>query len=195
MRLLVLVVLASCEKSSSDPPPAPGDCSETAEAMLRDRERDFVRDAVFGVLLDRCREDRWNDGMHRCVATASGFEDVRRCAFEHLAKDHADTLDRELGKARKGRAALAITAIEPTTGDAEGGAMVAVTGTDFIASGPRNAKVYFGSRQGRIIRFQSDSKLIVEAPGGKPGETVDVLVIFDPGGELRIAKAFTFETK
>jgi len=54
------------------------------------------------------------------------------------------------------------------------------------------AKVYFGSRQGSVIRFASDSELIVEAPGGKVGETVDVRLVFEPGGQLELAKAFTF---
>jgi len=53
----------------------------------------------------------------------------------------------------------------------------------------------FGSRQGTVVRFASDSELIVEAPGGKPNETVDVLIIFEPGGELKIPKGFTFIDK
>lgn len=34
-----------------------------------------------------------------------------------------------------------------------------------------------------------------EAAGGKPGEIVDVLVMFEPGGPLRIPKAFTYVEK
>ena len=33
---------------------------------------------------------------------------------------------------------------------------------------------------------------MLEAPGGKPGEPVDVLVVFEPGGEITIPRAFTF---
>jgi hypothetical protein len=72
---------------------------------------------------------------------------------------------------------------------------VRIKGNRFIADGARNAKVYFGSRQGTVVRFASDSELIVEAPGGKPNETVDVLIIFEPGGELKISKGFTFVEK
>lgn len=90
---------------------------------------------------------------------------------------------------------LKVTGIEPDKGDVEGGTYVRIKGNRFIADGARNAKVYFGSRQGTVVRFASDSELIVEAPGGKPNETVDVLIIFEPGGELKIPKAFTFVEK
>ncbi len=90
---------------------------------------------------------------------------------------------------------LKVTGIEPEKGDVEGGTYVRIKGNRFIADGARNAKVYFGSREGTVVRFASDSELIVEAPGGKPNETVDVLIIFEPGGELKIPKGFTFVEK
>jgi hypothetical protein len=90
---------------------------------------------------------------------------------------------------------LKITGIEPDKGDAEGGQYIRIFGNRFVADGARNAKVYFGTRQGTVDRFVSDSEMVVQAPGGKPGEVVDVLVIFEPGGELKIAKGFTFIDK
>jgi hypothetical protein len=90
---------------------------------------------------------------------------------------------------------LKVTGIDPEKGDVNGGTYVRIKGNRFIADGARNAKVYFGSRQGTVVRFASDSELIVEAPGGKPNEVVDVLIIFEPGGELKIAKGFTFIEK
>ena len=90
---------------------------------------------------------------------------------------------------------LKVTGIEPEQGDVEGGTYVKIYGNRFVADGARNAKVYFGSRQGTVVRFASDSELIVEAPGGKPNEVVDVLIIFEPGGELKINKGFTFVEK
>ena len=90
---------------------------------------------------------------------------------------------------------LKVTGIDPDKGDVEGGQYVHIYGNRFVADGARNAKVYFGSRQGTVVRFANDGDLIVQAPGGKPNEVVDVLVIFDPGGELRIAKGFTFVEK
>ncbi|HEX4449556.1 MAG TPA: IPT/TIG domain-containing protein [Kofleriaceae bacterium] len=90
---------------------------------------------------------------------------------------------------------LSVKAIEPATGDVDGGTYCRITGSRFIADGPRSAKVYFGSRQGTIVRFASDTELIVEAPGGSAGATVDVLVIFEPGGELKMPHAFTFAAR
>jgi hypothetical protein len=90
---------------------------------------------------------------------------------------------------------LKVTGIDPETGSTEGGTYVRIAGNRFIADGARNAKVYFGSRQGTVIRFASDKELIVEAPGGKPNEKVDVLIIFEPGGELKIPNGFTFVEK
>lgn len=79
----------------------------------------------------------------------------------------------------------------PVKGDVEGGTYLVIKGNAFMTP-KRNAKVYFGSRQGTVVRFQSDSELIVQAPGGKEGEVVDVLVVFDPGGQLKIPGAFRF---
>ena len=87
---------------------------------------------------------------------------------------------------------LKVTDLEPTKGDVEGGTYVRIKGNRFNADGPRSAKVYFGSRQGTVVRFASDRELIVTAPGGKPGEKVDVKIIFEPGGQLTIPDAFTY---
>jgi len=83
----------------------------------------------------------------------------------------------------------------PEQGDVDGGTYVIIKGNRFTADGPRNAKVYFGSRQGTVVRFANDHELVVQAPGGKTDEVVDVLVIFEPGGELRIKNAFKFVEK
>jgi len=90
---------------------------------------------------------------------------------------------------------LKVTGLDPVKGDVEGGTYVRIMGNRFMKDGPRAAKVYFGNRQGTVVRFQSDSELIVQAPGGKHDESVDVLVIFDPGGQLKIEKAFKFIDK
>jgi len=90
---------------------------------------------------------------------------------------------------------LKVTGLEPEKGDIEGGTYVVIKGNRFMKDGPRNAKIYFGSRQGTVVRFQSDSELIVQAPGGKPDEVVDVLIIFDPGGQLKIPSGFKFVDK
>jgi hypothetical protein len=87
---------------------------------------------------------------------------------------------------------LMVTGIDPDKGDADGGTYVRIRGNRFTADGPRSVKVYFGGRQGTVSRFESDSVLIVEAPGGKPNDVVDVLIIFDPGGQLKIPGGFHY---
>lgn len=100
-----------------------------------------------------------------------------------------------LAACRSSDTKLKVTGIEPDKGDVEGGTLVAIKGSRFIADGVRNAKVYFGSRPGTVVRFANDNELRVEAPGGKANETVDVLIVFEPGGELKLSKAFTFVEK
>jgi hypothetical protein len=95
---------------------------------------------------------------------------------------------------------LKVTGIEPDRGDFEGGTYVRIKGNGFLVdkqgnSAPANAKVYFGTRQGEVIRFASSEELIVQAPGGKVNETVDVLIIFEGRGELKIPHGFTFIDK
>jgi IPT/TIG domain len=89
---------------------------------------------------------------------------------------------------------LKVTNLTPSSGDAMGGQILAITGQGFMKT-TRTAKVYFGDQPGNVIRFKSDSEMIVEAPGGKPDQTVDVLVVFEPGGEITIPKAYTFREK
>ncbi|MBK7071850.1 MAG: IPT/TIG domain-containing protein [Myxococcales bacterium] len=89
---------------------------------------------------------------------------------------------------------LKVNGLEPRTGDAMGGQIVQINGQNFMKT-TRTVKVYFGDQIGNFIRFKSDSEMVVEAPGGKPDATVDVLVVFQPGGEITIPKAFTFKEK
>jgi hypothetical protein len=95
---------------------------------------------------------------------------------------------------------LKVTGLEPDRGDINGDTHVIIKGNRFVADGPRKADVYFGTQQtgyrkGSVVRFASDKQLIVKAPGGKVGEVVDVLVMFEPGGQLRIPNAFTYVLK
>src|SRR5258708_12691206 len=80
---------------------------------------------------------------------------------------------------------LKVTGIEPEKGDVEGGTYVRIKGNRFIADGARNAKVYFGSRQGTVARFASDSELIVEAPVATPNAHLTILIIFYPAAPLQ----------
>jgi hypothetical protein len=95
---------------------------------------------------------------------------------------------------------LKVTSIDPDKGDADGGAYVRIHGNRFLTDdngnpAPANAKIFFGSRQGTVVRFASDDEIIAQAPGGKVGDTVDVLITFEGRGEIKIPKAFTFVEK
>jgi IPT/TIG domain len=87
---------------------------------------------------------------------------------------------------------LKVSGLDPVQGDYQGGTTVRISGNRFQEDGVRNAKVYFGDRQGTVIKFDGDHDLYVTAPGGKKGDTVDVKIIFEPGGEKTLPKAFTF---
>ena len=89
---------------------------------------------------------------------------------------------------------LKVTGLDPSSGDSMGGQIVFIKGQAFMKTA-RTAKVYFGDQPGNVIRFKSDEEIVVEAPGGKPDATVDVLVVFEPGGEITIPKAYTFREK
>jgi len=88
---------------------------------------------------------------------------------------------------------LLVTGIDPQKGS--DGTYVRIHGNRFTADGPRSVKVYFGGQQAQVDRFESDSELIVTVPGGKIGDVVDVLIVFDPGGRTTLAKAFRYVEK
>lgn len=90
-----------------------------------------------------------------------------------------------------------MTNLDPELGDTQGGTYVRIIGTNFITDAdgqgrPRSVKVFFGARQGTVVRFASDTELIVQAPGGKDGEIADILLIFEPGGERTLRKRFKY---
>lgn len=91
-------------------------------------------------------------------------------------------------------APVSLTGLDPEQGDVAGGTYVVIKGESFTSEA-RNAKVFFGDKEATVVRFASDGELIVEAPGGKANATVDVKVVFDPGGEHTLPKAFTYGKK
>jgi IPT/TIG domain len=93
---------------------------------------------------------------------------------------------------------LKVTDLDPQEGDFTGGSSVHFTGTGFLQEdgSPRQVKVYFGLPdhlvQGTVIRTEGDTNLYVLAPGGPKGKAVDILLRFDPGGELTIHNKFKY---
>jgi hypothetical protein len=183
--LLVVALLAGCGNRNSTPEPKKEfGCEQALRAASRNvaelQDAKHLGDAVAG-----CISDHWPADTRQCVATVRDKPDFVACMMR---------LDEQTKKLPAKPRRLGITGIEPNKGDAAGGTYVRITGDRFIADGARNAKVYFGSRQGTVVRFASDNELIVEAPGGNADETVDVLVIFEPGGEFKVPHGFTFVT-
>jgi hypothetical protein len=86
---------------------------------------------------------------------------------------------------------LRVTGLEPRSGDSAGGTRLAVKGSNFKST-TRGVRIYFGDQQGTFLRVVDDETILVEAPGGKAGESVDVLVVFEPGGEITIPRGFKF---
>ena len=92
-----------------------------------------------------------------------------------------------------GEKKLTVSGLAPNQGDYMGGTPVDIKGTMFQTENiMRNAHVYFGDRQGVVVKFDGDTDLWVTAPGGDKGKTVDVTVVFEPGGKITIPKAFTY---
>lgn len=86
---------------------------------------------------------------------------------------------------------LVVTAVSPEHGEPEGGTYVVIKGRGFTQV-VRTAKVKFGTRDATVIRFASDTELIVQAPAGTAGDSVEVAVEFAPGGTLRLADGFRY---
>jgi hypothetical protein len=184
--IVVLAVLAGCGNRNSTQQPQKELGCEDALRTASKKVAELQDDKQLADTVSGCIADEWPLETRQCVAIVRDKPDFMACIMRLEEKTNKTP-----AKARR----LAITGIEPNKGDAEGGTYVRIKGDRFIGDGARNAKVYFGSRQGTVVRFASDSELIVEAPGGKPDEAVDVLIIFEPGGEFKIPDGFTFVTR
>jgi hypothetical protein len=86
---------------------------------------------------------------------------------------------------------LAVTSVEPTSAAPASGVPIVIHGSGFMAES-RAIQVYIGDAPANVLSVDSDSDLQVEVPAGEAGKTVDIKVVFDPGGEIRLAHAFTF---
>jgi len=80
--------------------------------------------------------------------------------------------------------------LDPRSGPARGGNAVRIRGANF-----RNAtgvKVTFNQAEAPVLRM-ADDEVDVQAPGGSPGELVDVTLVFQPGdNDLHLPGAYTY---
>jgi len=88
--------------------------------------------------------------------------------------------------------AVRVSAVEPHNGSPAGGQPITLRGAGFMSES-RAIEVYFGDTPANIITVPSDTEVQVEAPSGAAGATVDVRVVFEPGGEQTLPGAFTFD--
>jgi hypothetical protein len=136
---------------------------------------------------------KWSQEMSKKNEEPPRMTEAQQKQAAAIGEEMAQCMQTAMGASMPPPQPLTVTGIDPVRGDTAGGTYVKIAGANFIADGARNVKVYFGSKQGTVVRFASDSELIVEAPGGKAGEVVDVLLIFEPGGEKKLVQAFTYE--
>ena len=92
---------------------------------------------------------------------------------------------------------LQITKIEPRQGPFNGQDPVTIFGTGFQQGAAKGVKVYFEiankkAREARILRFEGNSKLLVEPPGAEEGDVADVLIVFEDGRQLTYPKAYQY---
>jgi hypothetical protein len=87
---------------------------------------------------------------------------------------------------------LKVTGLDPNVGDVGGGTRVIIKGNRFTKDGARSAKVYFDGKPADVLGFRGDKELLVRAPGGEVNKKVDVLIIFEPGGEITLKQAFQY---
>ncbi len=90
---------------------------------------------------------------------------------------------------------LKVTGLDPVSGDFSGGERITIKGNRFTKDGIRTAKVFFGDAKAQVMGFKGDNELIVMSPPGEIGQKVDILIVFEPGGEITLKEAFTFVQK
>ncbi len=87
--------------------------------------------------------------------------------------------------------AVQVIEIEPRTGSPDGGDAITIHGEGFMTES-RTVTVFFGDAQAQVIDIPSDTEVKIEAPPGSPGTSVDVIITFDPGGEIKLPHGYTF---
>jgi hypothetical protein len=73
------------------------------------------------------------------------------------------------------------------------GDVLTVYGAGFQSKGAKDVRVFFGNQKAKVLRFQGDDEIKIEVPGGvELGSTVDIKMVFEPGGEITLEKAFKY---
>ncbi len=136
---------------------------------------------------------KWAEEMSKVYKEPPHMSEADQKRAAEIGEQMGKCMQQAMGGGSAAAPALAITGLDPEKGDPKGGTYVRVIGTAFQAE-ERKAKVFFGTKEGKVVKIQNDTEMIVEAPAGKPGK-VDVRVVFEPGGEQKLEGAFTYEKK
>lgn len=136
---------------------------------------------------------KWAEEMSKVYKDPPHMSEQDQKRADEIGERMGKCMKEAMGAGSAAAPALAVTGLDPEKGDPKGGTYVRVIGTAF-QSEERKAKVFFGGKEGKVVKIQNDTEMIVEAPAGKVGK-VDVLVVFEPGGELKLPGGFTYEKK
>jgi hypothetical protein len=93
------------------------------------------------------------------------------------------------GSKGPGVSQLQVIELLPTKGAP--GEPITIKGEGFMTES-RAVTVFFGDAQAQVIDIPSDTEVMIEAPAGEPGTSVDVVITFDPGGEIKLPHGYTF---
>ncbi|MCH2102870.1 MAG: peptidylprolyl isomerase [Planctomycetes bacterium] len=83
-----------------------------------------------------------------------------------------------------------VTSISPSSGPADGGTLVTITGVGFDPA--ELTEVLFGSNNATGVQATSETTIVCNAPAGVGGESVDVVVVMT-SGSLAAPTQFTYE--
>jgi hypothetical protein len=73
------------------------------------------------------------------------------------------------------------------------GDTLTIYGTGFQKGGSRSVRVFFDDTKAHVLGFKGNEQLSVKIPGGiEYGTTVDIKIVFEPGGVHTYKDAFTY---
>lgn len=88
---------------------------------------------------------------------------------------------------------LRIEKISPKEGPPFGDEVVHIYGNGFQQGQAKNVQIFFDDTPASKVSIVSDDEIAVRTPSGAEGDTVDILILFEDGGEKRIKDAYTYK--
>ena len=141
--------------------------------------------------------------MHRLFAAILGLGLVVACSSSAPKPAGPDepmplppTRDEQQGAVDPEKAAppgdesLHVYGMEPRKGPATGGTAIRIRGANFQTA--ESVKVMFNKVEGVVTRM-IDDEIVVQAPPGIAGQTVDIVLVFQPGeARLPLPEGYTY---